>query len=223
MKIVILGIQQLQQLQPVSSHMKTFAQNVSKTWLRHLQFLARAMCWLLRASDKRFLHTLDSLGRWLQPACLFLRAQAVTLLEFYVPLMNCFVHRWFCAVHGPKPLLNCHNWLNFDKFQDTEHFLIPCPRNVSSQLPPSSETCKYTTAPSTQKNLERFSTYWYAPFCCVCLGCYAAEFGSSGGTFEHISIYLWYALYVICKCIVSLIRFMLMFTTFAVGRMIASA
>ena len=38
--------------------------------------------------------------------------------------------------------------------------------------------------PSTQKNLERFSNYWYAPFCCVCLGCCAAEFGRSGGTYE---------------------------------------
>jgi len=35
-----------------------------------------------------------------------------------------------------------------------------------------------------KKTLERFSTYWYAPFCCVCLGCYAADFGSSGGTYE---------------------------------------
>jgi hypothetical protein len=26
--------------------------------------------------------------------------------------------------------------------------------------------------------------YWYAPFCCVCLGCCAVEFGSSGGTYE---------------------------------------
>jgi hypothetical protein len=34
------------------------------------------------------------------------------------------------------------------------------------------------------KNLERFSTSWYAPFCCVCLGCCAADFGSSGGTYE---------------------------------------
>jgi len=35
----------------------------------------------------------------------------------------------------------------------------------------------------TKKNLERFSTYWYAPFCCVCLGCCAAEFGISGGNY----------------------------------------
>jgi hypothetical protein len=62
--------------------------------------------------------------------------------------------------------------------------LIPCPRHVSSRLPPSGETCKYATPPCTQKNLERFSTYWYAHFCCVCLGCCAAEFGSSGGTYE---------------------------------------
>jgi len=27
-------------------------------------------------------------------------------------------------------------------------------------------------------------TYWYAPFCRVCLGCCAVEFGSSGGTYE---------------------------------------
>ena len=32
---------------------------------------------------------------------------------------------------------------------------------------PSGETYKYATNPSTQKtNLERFSTYWYAPFYC---------------------------------------------------------
>ena len=34
------------------------------------------------------------------------------------------------------------------------------------------------------ENLERFSTYWYAPFCCFCLGCWAAEFENSGGTYE---------------------------------------
>jgi hypothetical protein len=28
-----------------------------------------------------------------------------------VPLTNCFVCRWFCVVHGPKPPLHCHNWL----------------------------------------------------------------------------------------------------------------
>jgi len=35
-----------------------------------------------------------------------------------------------------------------------------------------------------KKNFERFSTYWYVPFCRVCLGYCAVEFGSSGGTYE---------------------------------------
>jgi hypothetical protein len=48
---------------------------------------------------------------------------------------------------------------NFGKFQDTERFLILCPRHASPRLSSSGNTCKYATAPSTQKNLERFSTY----------------------------------------------------------------
>ena len=89
-------------------------------------------CWLLRAPDKRFSHTLDSLGRWPRPASSFRSAQAATLLEFHVPLTNCFVRRWFCAVHGPKPPLHRHNWLSFGKFQDTERFLIHCSRHFPS-------------------------------------------------------------------------------------------
>jgi len=34
-----------------------------------------------------------------------------------------------------------------------------------------------------KKNLERFSTYWYAPFCRVCLDCRAVEFGNSGESY----------------------------------------
>ena len=142
------------------------------------------MCWLLRAPDKHFSHMLVSLDLWSQLACLFRSAQAATLLEFHVPLTNCFVCSWFCVVRCPKPLLHRHNWLRFGKFQDTEHFLIPCPRHVSSQLPPSGETCKYAMVPSTQTNLERFSTHWHAPFCYAFLGCCAAEFGISKGTYE---------------------------------------
>jgi hypothetical protein len=92
------------------------------------------------------------------------------------------------VVRGSKPLLHCHSWLCFGKFQDTEHRLIPCPRHVLSWLLPCGETCRYTTAPSTQKNLERFSVYRYAPFCCVCLGCCTAEFGISGRTYELLCI-----------------------------------
>ena len=91
---------------------------------------------------------------------------------------------WYCVVHDPKPPLQSHNWLSFGKFQDTERFLIHCERHFSSQLPPSGGTWKYAKAPSTKKNLQRFSTYWYAHFCRVCLGCCAVEFGNPGGTYE---------------------------------------
>jgi hypothetical protein len=38
----------------------------------------------------------------------------------------------------------------FGRFQDTEHFLIPCLRHVSSRLPPpSGKTFKYAAVPST--------------------------------------------------------------------------
>ena len=116
-----------------------------------------SICWLLRAPDKRFSHTLDSLGRWPRPASSFRSAQAATLLEFHVPLRNCFVRRWFCAVHGPKPPLHRHSWLSFGKFQETERFLIHCARHFSSRLPPSGGTCKYAKAPSTKKKTLRDS------------------------------------------------------------------
>ena len=102
----------------------------------------------------------------------------------HVPFTNCFVCRWFCVVHDPNPPVHSHNWLSFGKFQDTERFLIHCERHFSSRLPPSGGIWKYAKAPSAKKNLERFSTYWYAPFCRVCLGCCAVEFGNPGGTYE---------------------------------------
>jgi hypothetical protein len=106
-----------------------------------------------RARDTRFSHTLSSLGRRPRPACPFRSAQAATVMEFHVQLTNYFVRRWFCVVHGLKPPFHHHNWLSFDKFQDTERFLIPCPRYVSSRLSPSGEACKYATTPSTKKKL----------------------------------------------------------------------
>jgi hypothetical protein len=42
---------------------------IARSWLRHMQFPARAMCWLLTAPDRSFSHTLDGLGRWPRPAC----------------------------------------------------------------------------------------------------------------------------------------------------------
>ena len=69
----------------------------------------------------------------------------------HVPFTNCFVCRWFCVVHDPKPPLHSHNWLSFGKFQDTERFLIHCERHFSSRLPPSGGTSKYAKAPSIKK------------------------------------------------------------------------
>jgi hypothetical protein len=89
-----------------------------------------------RAPDKRFSHTLDNLGRCPQPACTFRSAQTATLPEFHVPLTNCFVRRWFCMVHGPKPSLHRHNWLSYGKVQDTGRFFYSL-----------STPCFVTTAP----------------------------------------------------------------------------
>ena len=70
----------------------------------------------------------------------------------HVPFTNCFVCRWFCVVHDPKPPLHSHNRLSFGKFRDTERFLIHCERHFSSRLPPSGVTWKYAEAPSTKKS-----------------------------------------------------------------------
>jgi hypothetical protein len=69
-----------------------------------------SICPPLVSPDKSFSHMLNSLGRWPQLACLFHSAQAATLLEFHIPLMNCSVCRWFCVVHGLKPPLNDMNY-----------------------------------------------------------------------------------------------------------------
>ena len=77
----------------------------------------------------------------------------------------------------------------FGKLQDTTFsYSLSTPCFVMTA--PSGEICKYATGPSIQKSLERFSTYWYAPFCCVCLGCCATELGSSEGTYELPCIYI---------------------------------
>jgi hypothetical protein len=56
-------------------------------------------------------------------------------------------------------------------------------------------------APITQTNLESISAYWYAPFCCVYLGCRAVKFRISGGTYElpclFPSTFIWDVLYAV--------------------------
>jgi hypothetical protein len=46
-------------------------------------------------------------------------------------------------------------------------FLIPCPRHVLSHPPPSSETRRYATAPSTQKKLEILYLLIYSFLLCL--------------------------------------------------------
>ena len=73
-------------------------------------------------------------------------------------------------------------------------FLFPVHAMFRHDCPPSGETCKYTKTSSTHKNLERFCTYWCAPFCCVCLGCREAEFEIFGGTYELpliLGMFIW--------------------------------
>jgi hypothetical protein len=99
--------------------------------------LARCVdCWelLTKVSRTRSTVSADGPGR---PVCF------ATLLEFLVPLTNCFVFKWSCVVLVPKPPLHCHNWLSFGKLEDTERFLVSCPRHVSSRLLPSGVTCTY--------------------------------------------------------------------------------
>jgi hypothetical protein len=95
-----------------------------------------------------------------------------------------FAQRHLCRICQTLDWGICNSWLVhcvdfwglLSKVSHTHH--------VSSRLPSSSETCKYTIVPITQINLERFSTYWYVPFCCVSLGYCAAEFRSSRQTYE---------------------------------------
>jgi hypothetical protein len=44
---------------------------------------------------------------------------------------------------------------------------------------------------STVGETLQVSVLPYAPFCCVCLGCCAAEFGISGGIYELPCTLLW--------------------------------
>jgi hypothetical protein len=145
------------------------------------------ICWLLKAPDKSFLHTLDSFSQWPRPACLFHSTQVAPLLEFLVPF------KLFCLL-----VVLCGNLSKTVALsQLTQFWQIPRHRTLyplSSpcfiMTAPSGETCKYTLVPIIQANMERFSTYWYAPFCNVFFGCCAAKFVSSGGTCQLPFIFI---------------------------------
>jgi hypothetical protein len=112
-------------------------------------------------------------------------AQEATLLEFLAPITNRFVRRWLYVVLGLKPPLHRHSWLSFAKFQDND-FLCPILAMFLHDCPPAVEPASTPLRLLPKKNLERFSAYWYALFCCVYLVCWAAEFGSPEGTYETL-------------------------------------
>jgi hypothetical protein len=107
--------------------------------------------------------------------------------------ISCTTHELFCSL-----VVLCGTWSKtvalswLTQFWQIPRHRTPYPLSSTSFImtAPSGETCKYAMMPVSQKNLERFSAYWYAPFCSVRLGCCAAEFGSSGGTYELRCIFV---------------------------------
>jgi hypothetical protein len=71
---------------------------------------------------------------------------------------------------------------NFDKFQYTKRFLIPCHAMFSRDCPLAVKPAS-TPRRLVQKN-GGILYLLICSFCCVYLGCCAAVFGSSGETYE---------------------------------------
>ena len=117
-------------------------------------------------------------------ACALRNEQAATLLEFMYHSRIVFSvdgSVWY-MIRNLRCTVTIDSVLANSKTQNA--FLFTVNAIFRQRLPPSGGTWKYAKAPSTKKNLERFSTYWYAPICRVCLGCCAVEFGNPGGTYE---------------------------------------
>jgi len=70
------------------------------------------------------------------------------------------------------------------KTQNASLFLVHAMFRHDCPLTAKLASTQWNLANKKKKNLERFCTYWNVPFCCVCLGCCAAELGSSSGTYE---------------------------------------
>ena len=89
----------------------------------------------------------------------------------------------------------CGTWSETSVAQSqlTQFWQIPRHRTLSYSLwtpfffttTPYRWNLEVRQGPEYKKNLERFSTYWYTPFCRVSLDCCAVEFGNPGGTYEQ--------------------------------------
>jgi hypothetical protein len=157
-----------------------------------LQVLDMSILVTYRAADKHFLHLLDSLEWWPWPVCSIWSVQAATLLEFHVPLTNCFVCRWSVWYTVWNLPLHNHNWLSLANSKTQNAFLFAVHAMLLHKCPLVVKPASTPWHLVRKKTWERFSSYWYAAFCCVCLGCCAAEFRSSGGIYE---------LSCVCVCI----------------------
>ena len=123
-------------------------------------------------------------GPWARTACSFRHAQAATLLEFM------YHSRIVLSVGGPVWYIirNLRCTVTIDlvlaNSKPQNAFLFNVNTIFVHDYPLAVEPGS-TPRPLVQKNLESFSTYWYAPFFRVCLGCCAVDFGNPGGTYYN--------------------------------------
>ena len=90
------------------------------SFLWNLQFLSRAMCWLLRDPSECFSYALYVHIRLIWPDCSLTSTEAASLFKIVVTCMNFFVCRRIFVVLCTKSVLNHHNILTFSKLQHTE-------------------------------------------------------------------------------------------------------
>ena len=136
----------------------------------------------LRDFRTRLRNNQDRHGLWARTACLFRSAQAATLLEFVYHsriVLSVGGSVWY-MIRNLRCTVTIDSVLANSKTQNTFLFVNAIfLHDYPLAVEPGS-----TPRPIVQKNLERFSTYSYAPFCSVCLGCCAVEFRNPRGTYE---------------------------------------
>jgi hypothetical protein len=95
------------------------------------------------------------------------------------------VLRYRCSIYPPLVTRQMSNLVILADSKTPNASLFPVQAMFRHDCPLTVKLASTQWNPlNKKKNLARFCTYWYAPFCCVCVGCFAAEFGSSGETYE---------------------------------------